>query len=111
MWDQDSAHRSHNNAVARNSAQQTPAQDWGPAWLPKTGVTAQSPCAPLAPSPAPRSVMWPPRDPRLADWSLSRRERWGRRANALENQGASLWQAEEQAFQEVLNEPGDHRRD
>jgi TubC N-terminal docking domain len=47
---------------------------------------------------------WPPRDPRLAGWPLDKRERWGRRANTLEDEGQDWRDAERQAFAEVLAE-------
>jgi hypothetical protein len=37
----------------------------------------------------------------VADWPVEWRERWGRRANALEEQGLSWRDAEAQAFVEV----------
>ena len=40
----------------------------------------------------------------VAAWSLESRERWGRRANALEDTGLSWRDAETQAFVEVWND-------
>jgi hypothetical protein len=40
----------------------------------------------------------------VADWPLEWRERWGRRANALEEDGLSWRDAETQAFIEVWTE-------
>jgi hypothetical protein len=48
---------------------------------------------PVAPPPAYRHV--------IAGWSLDWRERWGRRANELEDEGLSWRDAEAQAFVEV----------
>ena len=40
----------------------------------------------------------------VAEWPVEWRERWGRRANALEENGLSWRDAETQAFVEVWNE-------
>jgi hypothetical protein len=40
----------------------------------------------------------------VADWPVEWRERWGRRANALEENGLSWRDAETQAFVEVWNQ-------
>ena len=40
----------------------------------------------------------------VAEWPVEWRERWGRRANALEEKGLSWRDAEAQAFVEVWNE-------
>ena len=40
----------------------------------------------------------------VADWPVEWRERWGRRANALEENGLSWRDAEAQAFVEVWNQ-------
>jgi hypothetical protein len=40
----------------------------------------------------------------VAEWPIEWRERWGRRANALEEKGLSWRDAEAQAFVEVWNE-------
>ncbi len=45
----------------------------------------------------------------VAEWSLDWRELWGRRANALEDQGLSWRDAEAQAFIEVWNEIRGHQ--
>jgi len=58
--------------------------------------------AALGKSPTPS---WPPRDSRLAEWLIERRQRWGERANALEDAGLDWREAEQQAFQELLAEP------
>jgi hypothetical protein len=39
----------------------------------------------------------------VAEWPIERREQWGRRANALEENGLSWRDAETQAFVEVWN--------
>jgi len=52
----------------------------------------------------PAKTTWPPRDPRLAGWPIPRRQRWGERANALEDTGVHWAEAERLAFEEVLNE-------
>jgi len=40
----------------------------------------------------------------VAEWPVEWRERWGRRANALEESGLSWRDAEAQAFVEIWNE-------
>lgn len=40
----------------------------------------------------------------IAEWGLDWRERWGRRANSLEDAGLGWRDAETQAFVEVLNQ-------
>ena len=45
----------------------------------------------------------------VAEWNLDWRERWGWRANALEDQGLSWRDAEAQAFIEVWNEIRGHQ--
>jgi hypothetical protein len=47
------------------------------------------------------ALSWPPRDPRLANWSVKRREAWGRRANELIDSGLHWRIAERQAFLEL----------
>src|SRR5690242_14759935 len=44
---------------------------------------------------------WPPRPSELADWPLSWRERWGRRANELAEAGIPFPADERRAFIEV----------
>jgi hypothetical protein len=70
------------------------------------------PATEIAPSVRPRSVESAPPAPVfhplayrgvVADWPVEWRERWGRRANALEESGLSWRDAETQAFVEVWN--------
>jgi hypothetical protein len=44
---------------------------------------------------------WPPRPAELATWPIAKRQRWGERANALEDEGLCWKDAERQAFLEV----------
>ncbi|WP_406699149.1 hypothetical protein V5E97_09745 [Singulisphaera sp. Ch08] len=44
---------------------------------------------------------WPPRPKQLASWPLKKRERWGRRANQLEDEGLGWRTAEHKAYLEV----------
>lgn len=57
---------------------------------------------PPASSTEPPAPKWPPRDRRLGLWPADWRERWGRRANDLEDEGLTWREAEVQAFGEVL---------
>jgi hypothetical protein len=45
----------------------------------------------------------------VAEWPVEWRERWGRRANALEESGLSWRDAEAQAFVEIWNEVRAHQ--
>jgi len=45
----------------------------------------------------------------VAEWPVEWRERWGRRANALEESGLSWRDAEAQAFVEIWNEIRAHQ--
>ncbi|MDR3638404.1 MAG: hypothetical protein P4L84_31665 [Isosphaeraceae bacterium] len=59
---------------------------------------------PPAPAPATRVSGPPPCRMALARWPDEWRERWGRRANALEDTGLPWHEAEAQAFVEIWNE-------
>jgi hypothetical protein len=50
---------------------------------------------------APEEWPAPSRDPTLASWPLKWRTAWGRRVNALENQGVEPREAERQALNEI----------
>jgi hypothetical protein len=62
---------------------------------PPSGTEAPAPLAP-----------WPPRPAELADWPVEWRERWGRLANELEDQGMPFPQHEIEAFRRVKTEIG-----
>jgi hypothetical protein len=47
---------------------------------------------------------WPPRDPRLAEWPASWRERWARRSAELEDAGTRWPDSERRAFLETVAE-------
>jgi hypothetical protein len=66
-------------------------------------LLAPNPAALADPAPTHGLVTpWPPRDPRLASWGIPWRQRWGRRADALRDEGLDWRSAERQAFDEVL---------
>jgi hypothetical protein len=48
---------------------------------------------------------WPSRPDELATWPIELRQRWGERANELEDEGLSWRDAERQAFAEVKATP------
>ncbi len=52
----------------------------------------------------PELPSWPPRPAELAGWPVESREKWGRRANELEDAGLDWRSAERQAFGEVKAE-------
>jgi hypothetical protein len=47
---------------------------------------------------------WPPRPEELADWPIPWREKWGRLANDLEDQGLKFPECEREAFRLVKAE-------
>lgn len=58
---------------------------------------------------APSSTPW---RTTLADWPREQRERWGRRANQLEDEGHDWREAERLAFEEIVStstDPGETR--
>ena len=60
---------------------------------------------PPAASPALEAVApWPPRPAEVARWPIRWRERWGRRANELEDAGVPWPEHERQAFAEIKAE-------
>jgi hypothetical protein len=61
------------------------------------------PCDPAL-LPPPAFGDWPPRAPELSTWPISWRERWGRRANELEEAGERWRYAERIAFIQILAE-------
>jgi ribosomal protein L13E len=62
-------------------------------------------------APSPRPVSHPPAYRSVvAGWPEDRRERWGRRANELEEAGLSWRDAETQAFVEIWNLSRQERR-
>jgi len=107
--------RGHNGAV-RVPSRSTPPL-WPPVWL-RPALDEQSVDAPPLGGPReadpetnsppevgkPEAPAWPPRDPRLATWPDRWRERWGRRSNALEDEGLTWRDAERRAFDETLAE-------
>lgn len=44
---------------------------------------------------------WPPRPAELAAWPIERRERWGRLANRMEDDGVPFPESERRAFHEI----------
>src|SRR5262249_8978933 len=51
---------------------------------------------------------WPPRPPELARWPIEWREKWGRLANQLEDEGVPFPESERRAFQQVKAEREHH---
>jgi len=63
---------------------------------PESEHALAEPVAPVAP--------WPPRPAELAEWPIPWRERWGRLANQLQDQGVPWPDHERQAFDRVKAE-------
>jgi hypothetical protein len=55
-------------------------------------------------SPLTSKLAWPPRPVELAHWPIEWRERWGRLANALEDNGIAFPDSEPQAFAAIKQE-------
>ena len=75
-------------------------------------TTLSSPVSPVSEprdEPSRFTPPWPPRPSALAEWSLSRRQRWGELANAFEDRGVPFPDSERQAFDEVKAEERDGR--
>ncbi len=80
------------------------ADDAGP--LPTPAMASGSNVRRLPVKPSPPAPVFHPLAYRgvVADWPVEWRERWGKRANALEETGLSWRDAETQAFVEVWHE-------
>lgn len=59
------------------------------------------PTKPTEPASDQSRPLWPPRAAELAGWPAEWRERWGRRANALEAEGVAFPDSERRAFEEI----------
>jgi hypothetical protein len=64
--------------------------DPAPSKVPPSGVVEPSTPSPSETEAPAIRPLWPPRPPELAGWPIAWRERWGRLANSLQDQGV-LW--------------------